>query len=177
MSTLKVNKIIPTAGVPTGGGGGIIQIKQTLKTDAFSMADNNFTDVTGMSVDITPIFSTSKILVRLDLCFGGQANLYGLFNLYRDSTHIGASTAVSSSNQLLGTFGGTCGNGDNEFYKLQNTTYQILDSPATTSAVTYKIKVYSYDSRTFYLNRPYNNDNQAYIHGGSSSITAMEVSA
>ena len=33
MSTLKVNSIIPVAGVPTGGGGGIIQVKQTVKKD------------------------------------------------------------------------------------------------------------------------------------------------
>ena len=32
MSTLKVNKIIPTAGVPTGGGGGIIQINSLPQT-------------------------------------------------------------------------------------------------------------------------------------------------
>ena len=47
MSQIKVNSIIPVAGVPTGGGGGIIQVKQTLKTDAFSMNSNSFTDVTG----------------------------------------------------------------------------------------------------------------------------------
>ena len=32
MSTIKVNSIIPVAGVPTGGGGGIIQTVQTVKT-------------------------------------------------------------------------------------------------------------------------------------------------
>ena len=99
-----------------------------------------------------------------------------MINLYRGSTHIGASTAVSLSNQLLGTFGATCGNGDNDYYKLHNACYQILDTPATTSAVTYKIQVYSFDSRYFYLNRPHSNDNSNYIHGGSSSITAYEVS-
>ena len=35
MSTLKVNSIIPVAGVPTGGGGGIIQVKQAIKTNVF----------------------------------------------------------------------------------------------------------------------------------------------
>tara|TARA_R100000353_G_scaffold7374_1_gene9224 strand:+ start:1782 stop:2315 length:534 start_codon:yes stop_codon:yes gene_type:complete len=176
MSQLKVNSIVPAGGLPSGSNGGIIQVKQTLKTDAFSMNSNSFTDVTGMTVAITPSSNSNKILIRLDLCYGGQGNLYGLINLYRGSTHIGASTAVSLSNQLLGTFGATCGNNDNDYYKLHNANYQILDSPATTSAVTYKIQVYSYDSRYFYLNRPYNNDNSAYIHGGSSSITAYEVS-
>ena len=35
-SELRVDKIIPTAGVPTGGGGGIVQVIQTVKTDTFS---------------------------------------------------------------------------------------------------------------------------------------------
>ena len=38
MSTLKVNSIIPTGGVPTGGGGGIVQVKQDVKTDIEGIA-------------------------------------------------------------------------------------------------------------------------------------------
>ena len=41
MSTLKVNSIIPVAGVPTGGGGGIIQMVKTIKTDKFSKSSNS----------------------------------------------------------------------------------------------------------------------------------------
>ena len=46
MSQLKVNSIVPAGGLPSGSNGGIIQVKQTLKTDAFSMNSNSFTDVT-----------------------------------------------------------------------------------------------------------------------------------
>ena len=55
---------------------------------------------------------------------------------------------------------------------------KILDSPASTSALTYKLQVASTNTggNYFYLNRPSNNDNQQYIIGGSSTITAMEVS-
>ena len=60
-SELRVDKIIPTSGVPTGGAGGIIQIQQTVKTDFLTISVNDtVTDVT--SVNITPHFSTSKIL-------------------------------------------------------------------------------------------------------------------
>ena len=176
MSQLKVNSIVPVAGAPTGGAGGIIQVKQTLKTDAFDMNNNQFEDISGMSVAITPINSNSKILVTIDLCYGGQQNGYYLFKLFRNSTWIGQSTAVSLSNQLKGTFGAAVGNGDNEFYKLHNACYTILDDAQDTNVHTYKIQVYSYDNRYFYLNRPYNNDNYAYIMGGTSTITAMELS-
>ena len=171
------NGCITADDLATGVGGKILQVQQTLKTDAFSMSNNSFTDVTGMTVDITPSSSTSNILVSLDICYGGQANLYALFDLYRDSTVIGRSNAVSLSNQLNGAFGAACGNNDNDFYKLHNASFTILDTPPSASQITYKIQVYSYDSKTFYLNRPYDNTNYAYIHGGSSSITAMEVAA
>ena len=38
-SELRVDKIIPTAGVPTGGGGGIVQTVQTVKTDALNIKE------------------------------------------------------------------------------------------------------------------------------------------
>ena len=60
-SELRVDKIIPTAGVPTGGGGGIVQIVQTIKTDVYTNNTNDtWLDITGLSVTITP----NLILVR-----------------------------------------------------------------------------------------------------------------
>jgi len=54
--------------------------------------------------------------------------------------------------------------------------YQILDSPATTSAVTYKLQVSSWAGRNFYINRSEQDSGAAWTHGASSSMTAMEVS-
>ena len=65
-SQLRVDKILPVDGAPTNGGGGIIQVKSTTKTDTDSFASNTtntFVDLSGLSVSITPKFSTSKILV------------------------------------------------------------------------------------------------------------------
>ena len=96
-SELRVDRIIPTDGVPTGGGGGIIQIKQTLKTDSFNTTSQNLVDITGMSVSITPTRSDSKILVQVHLSFGGDDNMYGQVRLVRDpgDQTVGGSTAVS----------------------------------------------------------------------------------
>ena len=179
-SELRVDKIIPTDGVPTGGGGGIIQIQQTIKTDSFDSNNQNLVDITGFNVSITPKFSTSKILVQVHLNFGGDNNMYGQIRLVRNPGDItlGGSTAVSGS-QRAGTFGVNTPLNANGQYKMYSGAFQILDSPATTSALTYKLQVASTNTsgNYFYLNRPSDTTNAQYIIGGSSTITVMEVSA
>ena len=176
-SELRVDKIVPTDGVPTGGGGGIIQVKQTLKTDSFHTTSQSYTDITGMTVSITPKFNTSKILLQCNIQFGGALNLYAPVRLLRDSTHIGQSTVYSGS-QTNATFSLnlTDVSGTASQYKIFSTVYQILDSPATTSTVTYKLQVSSWASRNFYINRSEQDSGAAWTHGASSSMTAMEVS-
>ena len=179
MSELRTNRIVPRDGLPSGSAGGIIQIRQTLKTDSFNTNSQNLVDITGMSVSITPTRSDSKILVQVHLSFGGDDNMYGQVRLVRDpgDQTVGGSTAVSG-NQRNGTFGVNTPNGANGQYKMYSAECQILDSPATTSTLTYKLQVASTNTggNYFYLNRPSNNDNQQYIIGGSSTITVMEVS-
>ena len=179
MSELRTNRIIPRDGLPSGSAGGIIQIRQTLKTDSFNTNSQNLVDITGMSVSITPTRSDSKILVQVHLSFGGDDNMYGQVRLVRDpgDQTVGGSTAVSG-NQRNGTFGVNTPNGANGQYKMYSAECQILDSPSTTSTLTYKLQVASTNTggNYFYLNRPSNNDNQQYIIGGSSTITVMEVS-
>ena len=177
-SELRVDKIVPTDGVPTGGGGGIIQVKQTLKTDSFHTTSQSYTDITGMTVSITPKFNTSKILLQCNLQFGGGLNLYAPVRLLRGSTHIGQST-VYSGGQTNATFSLnlTDVSGTASQYKIFSTVYQILDSAATTSEVTYKLQVSSWVGRNFYIDRSEQDSGAAWTHGASSSMTAMEVSA
>ena len=155
----------------------ILQVVQSVKTDSFSYATAAYADVTGMTATITPSSSSNKILVKINLVYGGENNAYFVYKLLRGSTHIGQSTAVSLSDQLNGTFVTNTGNNDDSQYKAWTASYEILDTPSTTSATTYKIQVYSRLGRGFRLNRPYNNDNYDYIMGGSSTITLMEIAA
>ena len=82
-SKLRVDSILPVDGAPTNGGGGIIQVKQTVKTDTFSTLNETFTDVTGLSVSITPKFNTSKIMVSYSGCGGSNQNRVGHIRLAR----------------------------------------------------------------------------------------------
>ena len=81
MSQLKVNSIIPVAGVVTGGGGGIVQTVQTVKTDTHYTSSTSYTDVTGLTVSITPTSNTSKILIYCLINGQGNASTQGYFNL------------------------------------------------------------------------------------------------
>ena len=169
-SELRVDKIIPTAGVPTGGGGGIVQVLSTTKTDFASQSltgSGNFFDITGMTVSITPKFSTSKIFVMATVAVANNdGNTNTFIQLRRDSTDIAKGTAGGTTN---GSF--FLKTRDN--FSPHNITVQFLDSPSTTSAVTYKVRWSGENGDVFYLNRNASNTNEGMV----STITAMELSA
>ena len=64
-SQLRVDKIVPVDGVPTGGGGGIIQVVSTTFTGTWSgsSGSNTFDTITDLNTTITPKFNTSKFLL------------------------------------------------------------------------------------------------------------------
>ena len=172
-SELRVDKIIPTDGVPTGGGGGIIQTVQTVKSDPFTTTSQPFTDITGLSATITPKFSTSKILVSYTLSI--SSNGFPMFKLLRGSTDIFVGDA--SSTRVRCFFGGYTG-GLHPGLTLP-VTGNFLDSPSTTSATTYKIQtgVVHTTGYTICVNRTLSDTDFNYHPRTASSIILMEVSA
>ena len=177
-STLTVDTIqgATTAANVKLPAGCILQTVSTTKTDAFSNASASLVDITGMSVTITPKYSTSKILIRANLNWGGVDNIYAGIRLLRGSTAISLNTSASG-NQTVATIG--CGGDNNNFqWKLEHTGLEFLDSPATTSATTYKLQQQSTGgpgTNTWYLNRPHNTANDVYIVHGTSGMTVMEI--
>jgi len=141
----------------------VLQIAQATKNNVFSTTSASFVDITDLSVSITPSATTSTILVLANVqgsSSGGDAS----FRLLRDSTII----AVSA----VGSFQG---------FAMASSTYQnqmfsggviFLDSPATTSATTYKIQTIA-NGGTTYVNRR----GVDAVFGGFSTITVMEISA
>ena len=172
-SELRVDKIVPTNGVPTGGGGGIVQVASTTKTDTFVTTSTSFVDITGLSVSITPKFSTSKILVTYHTNASMEDDGYrGGLRLMRDSTAIFVGDSAGSRPQLSNHLVEATGTQQQFSY-----SGQTLDSPATTSAVTYKVQAISLDSgRQININKSYGDSNDALNGRTASSITVMEVS-
>ncbi len=148
--------------------GAVLQVVSTTKTDFFTTTSSSFTDVTGLSVSITPTSASSKILVLANVSYGSSADDV-LIRLVRDSTHIGTGTGGSANNG----FNQTNGNAPVR-YAMQTGSVCYLDSPATTSATTYKIQIVAQGgTSTACVNR--RGENTTY--GGSSMITVLEVAA
>ena len=173
MSELRTNRIVPRDGLPAGAsGGGIIQVVQTTKTDPTTSNSASYADLTGLSATITPTRSDSKILFQYTIPFSHRNN-YVHFRLVRGSTAI--FVADASSNRSRTTYGTWSNNGDGDYItKLFSGLY--LDSPATTSAVTYKIQAFVTNSGTVYINRSKGDDDQTYEPRQASNIILMEVS-
>ena len=170
-SQLRVDKILPVDGAPTSGGGGIIQVVSDTKTDTQSFQSTNFQTITGLSVTITPKFNTSKIFIHYSICVG-QTD-YGMFNIRRNSTEILRGDAADSRTNCTFMIG--------QMYatEMRVCSGTILDSPSSTSALTYDVQCaspYSNSSQVF-INRYKTDTDVGYVARTASTITAMEVSA
>ena len=169
MSQLKVNSIVPAGGLPSGANGGIIQVIQSVKTDTFSTSSGSFVD-TGLSVTISPSSSSNKVLVIVDLMVGSDNDSQCMFLLRRGSTSINFGDNDGSRSQNFAEIGGA------EDYDQTSCSTHFLDSPATTSATTYKVQMRVTGS-THFLNRSQSDSNNSNESRTTSSITVMEVSA
>ena len=169
-SELRVDKIIPTGGVPTGGAGGVIQVVHEKRTTSFSTTSQTYVDF--MTATITPKFTTSKILISFGLSGGTNDDVNHLYAIiHRDSTEIGSATDTGSRTGASVVY--NTGDQQQLFGGGQH-----LDSPATTSAITYRIKVRTSNTQTAYFGRSARDNNAAAYDGRSSSfLTLMEVSA
>ena len=171
MSQLKVNSIIPVGGVPSGGGGGIVQVVNTVKSDVFTTNQSAGVEVeiTGLNATITPTSSSNKILIMLNVQTSQAGTTYGLF-VKRDSTTI--LVGDSSSSRLSVAVATGIPQDHNQF---ESVGFTGLDSPATTSAITYKVFGIS-DGGDLRVNRSINDQNNTTGKRTVSTITLMEVS-
>jgi len=150
----------------------ILQVVTGTKTDTFTTTSTSFVDITGLSVSITPTSNTSKVLVVYVVqALGLNGINLGALNLVRDSTNILLATStgnrIAASNIIGAAVADNPGTQTN-FY---------LDSPATTSAVTYKIQIRTMAAGTIYVNRTITDNDSTAFSRGTSTLAVLEVSA
>lgn len=153
-----------TITLPSGTGGKVLQFVSTTKTDPFTSNLTSFNDVTGLTVSITPSSSSNKVLIFLNFIVSCQTNARLInINLLRGSTNIGQPASSGATTHAYNV------DSDNA----NHVALHYLDSPATTSATTYKVQI-----------KTNNTDNYVSIGDRNSGdldcisvISAMEISA
>ncbi len=161
LTTGSSGQSIPKAALPTGS---VLQVVSTTSTTQVTISSGGFNDITGLILSITPTSATSKILVIANCCFSSGGNGDAYFVLVRDGNRIPASTYAG----LLNNSTDSAIN-----YSMINNGLSYLDSPATTSSVTYKLQGGIAGGTTLYVNR--RGLDTGYT--GQSTITLMEIAA
>ena len=151
--------------------GSILQVQSTTKTDTQAQgAGTTYTDISNMSVSITPASTSNKILVMAQVNGGldRDASLY--LRLVRDSTTIGVGASPGS--RVACTSARYLGGMDNG---VSTETMIFLDSPATASSLTYKVQARLNAPGIFYINRREIDSDDSNYGRAISSLTVMEV--
>ena len=143
--------VITDANLPTGS---VLQVVMgTPITSEVSSSSSTFSD-TGLSATITPTSATSKILAMVTHggCGKGSNNTSLRLRLLRNATTISDFERAAGLNDVSSNnFIGTC-------------AINFLDTPATTSAITYKTQMQSSA-----------NVLAAYVSVGSGGTSAMST--
>jgi hypothetical protein len=166
---------ISAGDLASGVGGKVLQVVSTNKTDTFATSSigNTFVDVTGLSVSITPSSASNKILVLATVNHGVDGIRATALKLLRDSTAINIGTA--SGNRPAAS---TVGIGENfDTNRGEVSSINFLDSPNTTSAITYKIQVGILEATTNVarVNTSGGDTDDTYVARSASTITVMEI--
>ena len=167
---MPLSKILSDS-LASGVGGKILQVQSAFKSDTASTNSTSDVAITGLSLTFTPSATSRKVLVMFDVgTAGNNSNAHFFFTPYRD---IGGG----GYNAIAQGVGGSSYNYASAHYATSNNNYSafggnFLDSPNTTSEITYKLYFRSSSgSYTSYINRRAADD----AFRGSSSLICIEV--
>ena len=161
-------------------GGKVGQVVSTNKDDTHSFSSSstsNFADL-NLSLNITPSASSSKILIISTVCITQSTSATIHVRLLRDSTVINKisslqSNQLGSMNSVRYQSAAPYGNA------LYDVSSNYLDSPSTTSQITYKLQgtLGASYSGTYYVNITGDDNNNDFGPRTPSNLTAMEILA
>ena len=157
-------------------GGKILQVVQSSKTDVDSITGASFQNI-GLSVSITPSSATSKVLIFVYATISSDNGSYDMkLRLMRGTTPLSVGDAASNRPRASTNISNSWASG---VWGSANAAINFLDSPATTSQVTYKLQAMAYGATyNIYINRgPNDTDLAGYEARSASSMIAMEVEA
>ena len=185
MSELRTNKIVPKDGLPSGAtGGGILQVVTVNKTDAGVLAgsytQNAEVLISGLSLSITPSSASNKIWLQGFVSHNVNGSQQASFFIARNGTNVTPIGDAGGGSQKR-VFVSAQGNQD--YYStwvVKNTPFWYMDSPATTSAITYQVGAIAgvTGSSNIWINMSERDTaGTGYDYRAVSNLTAWEISA
>lgn len=171
IATLSSTGLTMAAGKKVFSEGSVLQVVSTTKADTQTITGTSYVQISGLTASITPSSSSNKILISVSIGFGGGTNFYPAFRLYRDSTAINLNSGSGTGEEC--SFGFQNPTSAERYFQVN---HQFLDSPSSTSAITYSVYVSPMRtaSQTININTANTvaDDNQLK---GTSTITIMEI--
>lgn len=161
------------AGAIAVGAGTIVQVVHASTETEVVVSTETFTDI-GLSASITPSSSSNKVLVQINPVARwdrSAANAGGGYRILRDSTIVHSPQQGSGSGPLEERFQF---NGATGSLFWTRTSLMILDSPASTSSLTYKVQGANHDNAS---NGDVTFQQNSTTYNSKSYITLMEVVA
>ena len=166
--------ILTTTNPKTGNSIQVLQMLNTTITDYSASA--SYRDI-GIFQAITPSATSSRILIQASVTcgFGSGSNQgYSVgFQILRDSTVVPTAPSTSGQTSTFALF--PTGSNDDD---CGTVTFSYIDSPSTTSAITYKLQAVARDSQAFTINASsdHSDDTTAnYRQRGQSTLTLTEI--
>jgi hypothetical protein len=159
---------LPKARLPANS---ILQVVQTTKTDTFSSSSTSFVDITGLTATITPSSTSSRILVIANVAVADPVGYFVMVRLARGGSAILQGDAAGSRTRT----GGMLYNNPGSNNEQHSWSQQVVDSPASTSTLTYSVQLMQINGATHYVNRLSRDENADYEPRSASSIILMEI--
>jgi hypothetical protein len=154
--------------------GSVLQVVQAMKSDTWVNASgDNYVEIPGLVASITPLNTSSKILVMISL--GAVSSYSAAIRLLKNGSVLSGALGVTAGSRPAQTARASFldANHPNDLH------FTYMDSPNTAIAVNYSIGASGYASYPFYLNRSQNDIDTSNTYGGRtlSTITLMEIKA
>ncbi len=167
-SELRVDKIVPVDGVASDSGsnplylgaGGVVQVVYAQTRTQQVTTSQSFVDATGLFVDITPKFSTSKMLITVHTV-GQVGGNRARFDIHKSTTNsrISGHSGDNGTDYSISAFEGNSIN--------HVVHFTIMDTAGTTSNIRYKLQFNNTGGSQTFINASYS----------VGTLTVMELSA
>ena len=167
-------------GLEYGDGGNVVQTRfKTIKAPTSISTNTTYVTPTGFSHTITPTSASNHILITMNICYSSRQQ-YGSSRILRTVSGSGTvvpnslGTSTGQGNRRQGMDGNNYGAWDPHSTKMEH--YVVIDTPGTTSEITYALQQHSYNNTyQFNYNRSHDNVNDTYTYIGRCSIMLQEI--